>query len=930
MAFTRPRAAQINFDLTNISDPLIRINSAESGDNTNDLGIVFERGNHTNAAIVWDESADAFRMISTTHDASTTTTDINISAHHSLHVGGLGLTGDIDMGGNDITNTDLLRINQTGSGLRMTNVGAFDNDGSDNFRVFATNDLKIAANGENGTAITIDATNQDVTITNDLRVSAGQFYYGGTAVTSTAAELNYLDGVTGITLGSANELLVVGTDGSSIASDSTLAVDTANNRLGINQTSPEVTLHMTGEDAQTAQIRMEQYNNSGDAPDIRTRRYRGTVASPLAVNSGDYLFRSNHEYWNGTSLIVGGSFAFDNTNNAARTQFSVAVDTDGTGADPAGTNGQFKIDGNDSGAITFNNAYKFPTADGSANQVLATNGSGTLSFVDAGGGGGDVVEDTTPQLGGDLASNGNDVLFADNDKAIFGAGSDLQIYHDGSHSYVTDEGTGNLRLRGSNFVQVLDASGNDMIQAEAGGAVDIYHNGSTKLATASFGAQVTGSLAVDTITNASSSTNVTIDTNFDIILDGANVGIGTTSPLTLSGNAAPGLTVSSNGPYILLQDANNANTVRYMSNNTGVLQFGIVDDDGATSKTEQMRIDSDGNVGIGTSSPTFLTGSGLEVSRSGTATVRVERTGATASAGELFAGSNKVVLGTATDTQLQFRTNNTERVRINTSGDVDFTGSVNIGSTIGTRTASLSIESTGSSSPWVAKSSLYATVASILPWASCHNYIGTGIYYDDGTWVHASDNTTNSLFALHGTGANWYSSNNSTGSWNVASNVPLWNASGQWTGDINTTYDINTGVITGTATAARYADLAEKYTTDADYEPGTVLIFGGEEEVTLCTKKYDRRIAGIVSVDPAYLMNNDLQNASTVALVGRVPCKVVGFIRKGDLMVSSDTDGHAEAWRDESSPPYGTVIGKSLENKDSRGTGVVEVVVGAR
>jgi len=133
---------------------------------------------------------------------------------------------------------------------------------------------------------------------------------------------------------------------------------------------------------------MEQYNDSADAPDVRTRRYRGTIASPSAVQSGDYLFRSNHEYWNGTSLLVGGAFAFDNTNNAARTQFSVAVDTDGTGADPQGTNGQFKIDGNDGGAITFNNAYKFPTTDGSANQVLATDGSGTLSFVDQTGGGG--------------------------------------------------------------------------------------------------------------------------------------------------------------------------------------------------------------------------------------------------------------------------------------------------------------------------------------------------------------------------------------------------------------------------------------------------------------------------------------------------------------------------------------------------------------
>ena len=200
-------------------------------------------------------------------------------------------------------------------------------------------------------------------------------------LTATATELNYLDGVTGITLGSANELLVVGGDGSSIVSDSTLAVDTSNNRLGINQSSPDVTLHMTGEGAQTAQIRMEQYNDSADAPDLRTRRYRGTISSPSAISSGDYLYRSNHEYWNGSALITGGSFGFDNTNNANRTQFAVSVTTDGTSADiNTASKTQLKIDGNDSGAITFNNAYKFPTSDGSANQVLTTDGSGALSF----------------------------------------------------------------------------------------------------------------------------------------------------------------------------------------------------------------------------------------------------------------------------------------------------------------------------------------------------------------------------------------------------------------------------------------------------------------------------------------------------------------------------------------------------------------------
>jgi hypothetical protein len=173
----------------------------------------------------------------------------------------------------------------------------------------------------------------------------------------------------------------VGSD-NNLIQDTTLSVDPASNYLGINQTSPEVTLHMTGEGAQTAQIRMEQYNDSADAPDVRTRRYRGTIASPSAVQSGDYLYRSNHEYWNGSALIVGGQFAFDNTNNANRTQFTVAVTTDGTSVEASSNDDvQLKIDGNDGGAITFNDAYKFPTSDGSADQVLTTDGNGTLSFT---------------------------------------------------------------------------------------------------------------------------------------------------------------------------------------------------------------------------------------------------------------------------------------------------------------------------------------------------------------------------------------------------------------------------------------------------------------------------------------------------------------------------------------------------------------------
>jgi hypothetical protein len=128
-----------------------------------------------------------------------------------------------------------------------------------------------------------------------------------------------------------------------------------------------------------------------------------------------------------------------------------------------------------------------------------------------------------------------------------------------------------------------------------------------------------------------------------------------------------------------------------------------------------------------------------------------------------------------------------------------------------------------------------------------------------------------------------------------------------------------------TATTALYADLAEKYSADADYEPGTVLSFGGTAEVTVSTVNMDRKIAGVVSANPSYLMNAGLESSHTavVALQGRVPCRVVGTVRKGDMMISAG-NGQARACED---PPVGAVIGKALENFDGV-QGTIEVVVG--
>ena len=136
----------------------------------------------------------------------------------------------------------------------------------------------------------------------------------------------------------------------------------------------------------------------------------------------------------------------------------------------------------------------------------------------------------------------------------------------------------------------------------------------------------------------------------------------------------------------------------------------------------------------------------------------------------------------------------------------------------------------------------------------------------------------------------------------------------------------------GTATQARYADLAERYESNAEYPTGTVMIFGGEKEVTQSTTKMDRRKAGVVSENPAYMMNSDLvetvEHAPYIALQGRVPVRVVGEVRKGDLMITSSLPGCAEAWREEGDPRYGSVIGKALANKTTTEEELIEVVVG--
>ena len=129
----------------------------------------------------------------------------------------------------------------------------------------------------------------------------------------------------------------------------------------------------------------------------------------------------------------------------------------------------------------------------------------------------------------------------------------------------------------------------------------------------------------------------------------------------------------------------------------------------------------------------------------------------------------------------------------------------------------------------------------------------------------------------------------------------------------------------GVSTTAKYADLAENYQADQAYAPGTVLMFGGSEEVTSAIAD-STRIAGVVSTNPAHLMNSRLQGDTVVAIAlqGRVPCKVVGPVEKGDMLVSAGS-GYAKV---NNSPAAGQVIGKAVGEYLGNDCTIVEIVVG--
>jgi hypothetical protein len=342
----------------------------------------------------------------------------------------------------------------------------------------------------------------------------------------------------------------------------------------------------------------------------------------------------------------------------------------------------------------------------------------------------------------------------------------------------------------------------------------------------------------------------------------------------------------------------NANDISPNANNTYVLGTGTSD---RWSKLWVFDIDMSGTLTGGTVNGTGGTHTGNIAINTATAAALTSTT----AVGELFeSGPTTIRIGGGGVTQFR---NNTKATSTST-GAVVLTGGMAI--------------STGANL-YIGGSAGNAIVATGMIW--------TNNILETSSNTQATSTTTGALQIQGGaslTQGNLYiggSGGNSivaTGNVGVVGHILPFGA--------NITY--NLGSVTqwwntfyGVSTQARYADLAERYVADSDYSPGTVVVFGGDQEITVTDTFADIRVAGVVSTNPAYLMNA-ASPGLPIALRGRVPVQVLGAVSKGDLLVTSAQAGFAQSIGQANN--FGqAVFAKSLVTDGRNGSKIIEAVI---
>lgn len=520
------------------------------------------------------------------------------------------------------------------------------------------------------------------------------------------------------------------------------------------------------------------------------------------------------------------------------------------------------------------------------------------------------------------------------------------------------DGSANLTISGSN----VNLSGNFTVS-------NVYANSGTVVASTFNGTLTTN--AQPNITSLGTLINLSVSGN-------ANIGnIGTSGLITATGNInggnlnAAGAVLTNGGnssSSALVITTNNANGG---SGYAGIMQM-VNTTGGATNPNKFVRLNTSGNLEIinsGYSSTLFsLSDAGALVILGNVNSANVNTTGVFATTLSATGNSNVSNIGISGLLTVTGNANigNIGVGDLTTTGNIYINGTTNSTGGLGTASGGALQVAGGVSVQKDLNIAGNTTTANVLTrnltFANASIGASGAISWTVGTKLYSTSSDTrlelsgsagsnlnhgsNNFVGVQSSGAfiktnnaniwNFYGNGSMSGPSNILSVVGNVSAGTSFVGNIlsnNISTGANTtaGSITGnwTLTAgsrwnATYADLAEYYESDADYEAGTVLEFGGDKEVTLASDE-TTRVAGVVSTDPAYVLNAVCPGEFTapIALQGRVPVKVRGNITKGDMMVSAG-DGFA---RPTNNPKMGTVIGKSLENFNGV-EGVIEIAIG--